>query len=95
MFHRSSLSESFSDNLGKNDQNKISSQQNVSNLEGSLSDLDSEIRLISDEISNKPWNPFEEPVAEDGHFEAAFEEIRNRDGIYFIYCFFLFINERR
>lgn len=52
----------------------------MSNLESSLSDLDSEIRLISDEISNRPWNPFEEPVAEEKHLDAAFEEIRIRDG---------------
>lgn len=49
-------------------------------MESSLSDVDSEIRLISDEINNKPWNPFEEPVVEEKHFDAAFEEIRIRDG---------------
>lgn len=65
----------------------MSSQQNVSNIEGSLSDLDSEIRFISDEINNKPWNPFEEPVAEEKHIDAAFDEIRIRDGGFpYNYC---------
>lgn len=77
-YFRSNVSDSSNASLAKNEQSKISSQ-NVS--KSSLSDLDLEIRNISEEISNKPWNPFEEPAGTfDSQIDDGFEEIGHRDG---------------